>query len=110
MEKVDLFSTEAFVKEDKVRIKITLANAAKWSPTEIDTYEMSIEEYLDFLEKGLEHLVDETVEIKSGVLRVEFLKTITKLIFNDVYTFTMKKKDLEGFIHSELEKLYIQDF
>jgi len=104
MRKSDIFQTEVKVTEEKIMITLTFSNIIRYGTTLVLTEDVTIDQYLEFLDKALSHKDDKTWTELNTIISVVSTKTTVTFTYKDVY-FKISARDIDNFIQNELYKL-----
>lgn len=107
MTSVELIAIEPKIVGEELKMEVKLSNVARWATKEIFKTEISIEDWLGFLNDALEQLENPEAQIRESIFSIESLKSVTKLVANKTYFFSLSKSHWKHFIHHEIEKLYL---
>lgn len=106
IKKVELLAINPKVIDAEVKIEIIFSEVAKWVPKELLKLELTVPEWLHFLENCFIQFNNSEHIITSPFLAVEHQKSQINLIGSDKYSFAVPKTKWKCFIEEQAEKLF----
>jgi hypothetical protein len=107
VKKAELLSIVPKEVDGKVKIEVIFSDIAKWLPKELLKIEITLEQWLQFLEDCFKQLKDPDHVVVPFDITLDFQKSQVKVIGLGEYAFSFPKSNWKRFIEGEAEKLLL---